>query len=140
MTFPVYLSGSSREIEVTEHWRDRLKAAGFPIAYDWTKSVRQHPEGDAALSSDQRHAAAHADLTGIHASSVFWLLTPDGPSLGAWVELGYALALRAHGLTRRPIVLVSGAPRSVFSELADYHFATHLECFEAIVWSKPRKP
>lgn len=126
----IYLAGASKEFERCETFRDRLIAAGHHVTRNWMADVRANahrPDGD--IGKAERAAYARADLEGVAACNVFWLVTPELPSLGAWVELGYALR-RSDEAQFQPVIVVSGPWRSIFGDLADYSFATHEEAFE----------
>jgi hypothetical protein len=79
--------------------------------------------GDSKLTAENRRKFARADLDGVLAADVVWLLAAnDKGAAGSWVELGAALAaveLRPH--PAKPVVVVSGPKwnRTIFTELAD---------------------
>jgi nucleoside 2-deoxyribosyltransferase-like protein len=135
----VYIAGAWAEL----HDRARpmiaaCKTAGIVVTQDWTLDADKTPEveRDSDHSVPVRIERASGNLAGIRQADYLWLLAPETKgSCGAWVELGYALALRSEreygdhttGLFGgHPRVVVSGAKnrRSVFTELADRLFDT----------------
>ncbi len=125
----LYLAGASKELPLCETLRDRLTAAGHTVTRNWMADVRANEHRpDSDISKAERAAFARADLEGVAACNVFWLVTPEGSSIGAWVELGYALR-RAEESKFNPVIVVSGPWRSIFGDLADYAFATHEDAF-----------
>ena len=87
--------------------------------------------GDAQLTDADRRKYAQADLDGVLQADIVWLLAAnDKGACGSWVELGGSLVakqLRAGTLEQgRPVTVVSGPKwkRTIFTELADYHFDT----------------
>jgi hypothetical protein len=123
----IYLAGASKELDRCETLRDRLTAAGHRVTRNWMADVRANAHRpDADIGKEERAAYARADLDGVAACGVFWLVTPELPSLGAWVELGYALR-RADESPYLPLIIVSGPWRSIFGDLADFTFSTHEE-------------
>ena len=131
----IYLAGASKEIALCEGYRDRLKAAGHEITEDWMVAIRGAVAADSVLPKEERARCARMDLAGVSLADIFWLVVPEGTSLGVWVELGYALAFKKQyrysgGLgVEEPLVVVSGPWRSIFQDLADRTFATHEEAF-----------
>ena len=131
----VYLAAASDEIELAEVWRDKLKAAGHTITYDWMALVREKGGGNPRTASHEDRASwARNDLVGAATSHVFWLLLPTGaPSAGSWFEFGFVYALIIRGGVIRPeSIIVSGADmnRSIFTACADLTFDTHEAAFE----------
>lgn len=126
----IYLAGASAELETCEYWMAKLRFQGHTITHDWTRSVRASRYmkiSDAALRREVKADRAVDDLAGVRDADVFWLLAPSGPSTGAWVELGNALAAR----DRAPLRVVVSGPheRCIFAALANHHFASHEEAF-----------
>ena len=137
----IYVAGASAQIEMIETYLAKLRAAGWTITFDWTVPVRE--VGNASPDDPMiRRAAALADLTGVLAAQVLWLVQPDASSTstGAWVELGSAITKRV--LAKKfvfaniePVsVVVSGSSmKCIFSDLADYRFQSHDDAFDFIV-------
>lgn len=119
----IYVAGASKEIDRIEGFMARLRAAGHVITLDWTVEVRS--AGSGSPDDDElRKACARADLLGVEACDVFWIVKPDegSTSTGAWVELGHALAFG--GKT----TVASGTSRKcIFADLVDHDFDDHEE-------------
>jgi hypothetical protein len=111
--FSVYVAASSREKARAAACMRRLRDAGFVVTYDWTADM---PDGhnELALSLTQQRAIAEACIQGVEKADALWLLTGE-PSRGAWVELGYSLALP--GMWR-----VSSGPRATAFQAVVDHF------------------
>lgn len=135
----VYVAGASLAASRARAFMDRIDAhPKTAVAGDWTASVRAHQDrgiAESALPSDVRALHAARDLEALAAADIFVLLAEVRlPTRGAWVELGFALALRAErarrGESLRPYIIVAGGERkSIFtadhwpvSEYADDRF------------------
>lgn len=120
---PIYVSGSSREIDIVKPYVEKLKILGYFITEDWTDKV-QFPGEDFKVSVGDRKQAATLEIRGVEEAIMFWLLVPEALSIGAWVELGLAIRSCQY-------VIVSG-PKikcTVFTEAASHQFLTHEEAF-----------
>ncbi len=123
----IYIAGASAEPERVQRAMDASRKLGLEVTLDWLAAIRA---AGAATPSDAnvRRACALADLQAIDRADVVWLLAPENASTGAWVELGYAIALRSDRSLLRPLraVIVSGpgAAKCIFAELADALFAS----------------
>lgn len=127
MSRRIYVAGSSAEME-RAHWAmNRVVDAGYTLTMDWVREIREagstNPSG---WSRKQKRAAALKALGAVEKASVVWLLVPAKPSIGAWVELGYAFPAGKQ-------VVASGKHVSIFDCLADEHFDTDEEALEALV-------
>lgn len=96
----VYVAGPSSEPERVRSIMDMVTAYGWTVTHDWLKVIEEHGHADPA-SREARSQVAADDLYGIAEANIFWLLAPEKRGMGleprftnAWVELGYALALR----------------------------------------------
>lgn len=119
-----------------------IKARSIVCTHDWTAAEGAiHGSSDADLTHVQRRQFAEEDLKGIRGADVLWLLAPEAKgSCGAWVELGYALAMREfyRGFNLPEFrddstrVIVSGPKnkRSIFTELTDRLFDTDEEALQ----------
>lgn len=98
MITTVYVAGASAEIKRAAGWIDKLSLEGFRVTYDWTEAVSKFGSYGNTLRDHERRMYARSDLRGIAEASIFWLLVPPPgvPTTGAWVELGFALALAGH--------------------------------------------
>jgi len=122
----IYLAGASKEIDLCESFRDRLRAAGHVITYDWMRELRCCPVADHDLSHEARMQYALDDMRGVLSAHLVWLLVPENTSAGCWVELGIALG-------RGDLVAVSGSwSRCIFADLAAYRFSDHESALEWI--------
>lgn len=83
----VYVSGSSREIARCDAAIDLLLAHGIE-SHDWPSDFEDPPHDRAGLLR-----ALRGDLAAIRRCDVLLFLEPAEPSVGAWVELGYAAGL-----------------------------------------------
>jgi hypothetical protein len=124
----VYLAAASESLAIAGGFMDRLEAAGHRV-HRWDRevaAVRAAGKTDRDLSrSDRLHASA-GDLQGIEDADVFWLLVPTEPSVGAWVEFGYALACAVETGGEKPQLVVSGdAARSIFLSQGHETFPDH---------------
>jgi hypothetical protein len=93
------------------------------ITLDWLAAIEKAGASNEGLGDGDRRSYAADDLAAVEEADFIWLLAPENASTGAWVELGYALALRDRidGRTR-PRVAVSGPARMrcIFAALANY--------------------
>lgn len=139
----IYVASPSAEpyISRTEEALKKLIAGGWTPTLDWTKSVRQQGSGS-PHNPQIRVECAIADLDAVERCAVLWLRLPDTDahrlppfitSSGAFVELGYKLALKKFGIdaAKGGIVIVSGDnDRCIFADphkerLVDYRFRSH---------------
>lgn len=109
----VYVAGASAEPERVRWAMDAVRDAGAAVTLDWLAPIEAGVPANTGLSDAERRQYARADLDAVVSSDVLWLLAPEAPSAGAWVELGHAL--RCH-----VVVIVSGPARkrSIFAALA----------------------
>jgi len=122
----IYLTGASKELELCESFRDRLRAAGHVITHDWMREIRCCPVSDHDLSHESRVQYALDDMRGVMAADITWILIPENTSAGCWVEMGIALGVGG-------CVVVSGNWRKcIFADLAVYRFTTHESALEWI--------
>lgn len=129
----IYVSGASAEADAIAQYMSRLRAGGIEITLDWVAGLKANiAEGktDALLTNEERAQYAEADLDAIAQADVFWLLAPENPSTGSWVELGYALSCQ-DGLS----IFVSGPGRTrcIFVACADGQFQSHEEACQFIL-------
>jgi hypothetical protein len=90
----VYVCAASSEAARAARAMDAVRAAGFDVAHDWLAAIVA--AGVAAnppdASRDQRARWGADCLYAVRAADAVWLLAPDAPTAGAWIEFGYALA------------------------------------------------
>lgn len=133
----IYVAGPSSQIDQIEGFMAILQEAGWSITFDWTVPVRE--VGNASPDDVTiRRDAALADLSGVSRARVLWLVQPDASSssTGAWVELGYALALRGcetPNSGHRTIIASGSSKKCIFSDLADYRFESHDDALKFII-------
>lgn len=120
----IYVAGASAEVDMCAEFIGRLRDAGAVITHDWTPSVLAYRGmADEAMSEVVRMSSVSADLAGVGMAELLWMLVPEGATIGAWVELGYA---RGRGIP----VHVSGphSRRTIFTEFCTHHEA-HEDAF-----------
>ena len=122
----IYLSGASSELTLCESYRDKLLEQGWTITRDWMQVIRDKGGADAILPVRDQRRLAIADLEAVREAQIFWLLLPTPPlrTIGAWVELGFALGLDPRH-DKRPFIMISGTWCSIFYQLADERFDSH---------------
>jgi nucleoside 2-deoxyribosyltransferase len=116
----VYVAGASAEPERVRWAVAAVRAMGAEVAIDWLAAIEEAGAANEGLTDADRVRYAQDDLCAVEDADVMWLLAPVEPSAGAWVELGYALALAANKRAPDRIV-VSGSARvrCIFAALAD---------------------
>lgn len=121
----VYVAAASKEIERASAFMQSVRELGHEITFDWIPKFQKQRVHESRLPVALRRAAAQEDLRGVRSADLLVVLTPHDstPSRGAWVELGYALGLRA-ATDRAPQVWCVGlsAMVTVFTELADARY------------------
>jgi nucleoside 2-deoxyribosyltransferase len=129
----VYVAGPSSELNRCEKAMRRAERGELSITYRWTDDVR------AGGDSPNAAAFAAADLAGVASADVLLLLLPSEghATVGAWVELGAAAALR------KPIVVsapaVPGMVRVAFPYSALVHtFQTDRAAIRELISRAPR--
>lgn len=124
----VYVSASSKEIGRARLWMNKLRRAGIEVTSTWVECITSVGDANPAHATrGQRIAWAQKDLDEIDAADVMWLLMPQTPTSGAWLEYGYAIM-------RDKMLLVSGPDqtRSIFTALAE-SYETDDDAFDALV-------
>jgi hypothetical protein len=93
----VYVAASSREMERVDRALEKLGGlTEVEVTYRWIDDMRADMAkgiSDKDLTRKEAMEAGHKCLLGVAEAEVFWLLYPNEPTRGAWVELGYARAL-----------------------------------------------
>jgi hypothetical protein len=149
-TIPIYVAGASAEVERAERWRDALLATGrFTLTHDWMAQVRAaREEGhatDRTLAEGDRVHHARADWGAVLTAHVVWLLLPEKPSTGCWVELGMALEHQRHEFPSKLIVMSGANSKAcLFTALVPTHVGTDVDAFDWIMthmkighWTEP---
>lgn len=103
----VYVAGSSREIPRVREAMRELVRRGCTISGDWVSQVEQHGSAGAQLTHDQRAECAAHDLNAIDRADAILVLWPRTPSVGAYVELGYAIRCRDHADARLSTIVIA---------------------------------
>ncbi len=127
----VYIAASSR---IEERNRVRLcmhaleAAPGLELAYDWLTPMQgRTTTRDSELSDSDAIDQARLCLKGVEDAEAVWLLAPNSPTRGAWVELGVA-----HSESK--LIVGSGDYRqSIFCQLADFLYEKDAEALAFFV-------
>lgn len=119
----VYILGASAELERATRAVRMVRAAGYEVAFDWPANMRREGlRSDRELGSGVRFASMQACLGAATSADIVWLLLPSAgvETVGAWVELGAALASTRSFLGGVEAVLATGSDsqRSIFLEAA----------------------
>lgn len=124
----IYLAGSSGELPACEYWIAKLRKAGIEVTLDWPANIRAVGDANPREASEaDRLRWTRADLDGVAAADIFWLLIPWKRSIGCWAELGAAQAWA------REIIVSGDWRKTIFTSLADKRFDSHQEAFDWIV-------
>jgi hypothetical protein len=117
----LYVAGASKEIDIVEMHIKSLRASNIEITHDWCEVMRK-TKGMELSKGNLRYY----DLEGVDKADLVWVMVPKVDSIGCYVEMGYALALR------KPLI-VSGdiLPNNIFALLGK-HFETHQNALEHI--------
>lgn len=125
----IYVAGSSDELDRAAEAIAAVRAEGWELTHDWVSVIRGVGHANpGAAKRETRAQWALADIDGVYRADAVWLLSPlKGAARGAFVELGYVLALkrevpRSDG--RR--IVVSGPIVSIFCAVADVEVETDL--------------
>lgn len=124
----IYIAGASREPVRVRAWITAAQRAGWHVTLDWLAAIEAVGTANEGLSHDDRERYAADDWRAVRSADVVWVLAPEQPSIGCWVEMGLALASgHAH-------VVVSGPARerTIFGALAEEH-TTDAAAFMALV-------
>jgi hypothetical protein len=153
----IYIAGSSKEASTVRWYMKKLaKETSFKIAFDWTEEIiNRETKGqfDHDLTDEEKGKFALLDLDAVIASKWFWLISPSVTSIGCYVELGAALALRsilgplAEVRTlpiemKPPNIIISGpCERNIFASLvpAECRFETHEKAFHYLLNSDKKR-
>jgi hypothetical protein len=107
------MAGASKEVDELAILASHLSVAGVDVLDTWmTHVIAARAKGmpDAAFASYEQRRFACGDLADLRRADLFWLLIPkERGSVGAWVELGHALALR-----HLEMVISGDLDRSIF--------------------------
>ena len=124
----IYVAGGSAERDAIAGYLVQLRAAGWTVTYDW-------PAEPEAMRGTLE--AALADVRGIAAARVFWLVAPEAKSEGSHCELGIAWMARELDGRRSGRELLASGPVDtlgrVFPFLADRAFSSHADALEHLI-------
>lgn len=124
----VYVAGASKEPDRVSAAMRWLRNAGHTITLDWLAAIEKAGAANEGLSDEDRRYYAAEDLAAVAEADVIWLLAPENASTGAWVELGYAIAIRDcdDKSAGAPLIVVSGPARMrcIFASFANYETDT----------------
>ncbi len=125
----VYVAASSAEIDRATMWMGRLRLAGIEVTSSWPEVILKVGVANPMdASREQRRAWPVTDLAEVQSAAMLWLLCPTKPTIGAYVELGYAAGIASPG---RYIFASGPEPKTIFTSIANY-YATDEEAFEEI--------
>lgn len=100
----VFVSGQLGEKTAVRRAYAKLRAAGFEITHDWTRTDNI---GDKLLARQESGRRAELDIQGVIDADVYVLLSDNREvGKGMYVELGAALAMKS--TTGRPDVFIVG--------------------------------
>lgn len=100
----VYVAGSSKELERCSNWIEQLQQEGIEVTYNWVPAVTRELSGEEVYRDFQLRSFARNDLRGVDEANLVWLLAPTtSHTRGAWVEMGYALALGRRIVVSPPV-------------------------------------
>lgn len=87
----IYVAGSSHDLDWVSEVMDAVKAAGMEVAHDWVSVIRGRGQANPAGDTSE---FALEDLNGVERCDALLLVAPCPGvyTIGAWVEVGYALA------------------------------------------------
>lgn len=134
----IYVAGASAEACIAEGWMDDLRHRGWTVTSTWTERLKAEKTPDHSLTDGRRFHHADRDFAEIAVADVFWLLLPSSGlhTTGAWVEYGYAVGLRKHGVgfgVAVEKIFVSGASSCLFVNSGHASlYPTHRDAFTAI--------
>lgn len=111
MTARIYVAAASREHARATTAADAVRECGGFVCSTWLQTAPEKWAGkDDRYDVDVQRQCAESDLADLRSADVLWLLWPTQPTVGAYVELGYALA---HGT--RVVVSGAGCHSSIFT-------------------------
>lgn len=111
----IYIAGASKEPERVRAAMAAARFGGFDITLDWLAAIQNAGAANEGLDDAERRRYAFEDCAAVRAADVVWLLAPENASTGAWVELGFAIALG-----KRIVVSGPARTRCIFAALADH--------------------
>lgn len=108
----VYVAASSKQLDRARAAMAQLRAAGHTVTHDWPTIIEARGTANPLdATDDERWDWAIDDLEGVKAADVLWFLVPAEEGAGAFVELGYALAIK------KPVICSGAYARSIFTAM-----------------------
>ena len=111
----VYVAGATKDVERVRTVQNHVRTAGHTITFDWTAGIESQTAPEATMFDEVARALAWRCLDGVRDAAVVVFCAPKYQTLGqrgAWVELGYAVALK-----RGIVVLGEAGRQSIFCRL-----------------------
>ena len=123
-----YVAGASSESQRCASFAAQLEVRGITITHRWWDDVAAAGSANRGLTEQQRRDAALGCLRGVAKAMLVYVLMPreGAATIGAWVELGFALRGVAAG-SEVSILLVGDRESTVFAELCHASFANEAE-------------
>ena len=130
----LYIAGSSQELSRARRWHEFARQRKqLIVVSNWVETIQAHGGITNPLDDDARINLALTNLEQVDRCDVFWLLNPQRPTIGAWVELGRALSPTRRIIQRPCHVFVSGgAKQTIFTALTT-EVAADADAFECIL-------
>ena len=121
----IYISGSQKDLERCERWRDSAITEDWYITCDWMNECRKFKDDD-ALNLYECLQHAMEDREGVRQCEVFWLLLPNAGGAGCFVELGLAIQMNK-------IIVISGnIRRTIFEAIAKGLYHSDSDAFNSL--------
>jgi hypothetical protein len=129
----VYVAASSGEIERAEKWMKALRDAGIVVQSTWPEVIRKSGGVANPMSAtrEQRREWSFTDLAEVKKAEILWLLCPNVPTIGAYVELGFACG-SSEAANPRTLIASGIEPRTIFTSICGYYETDEL-AFDAIL-------
>lgn len=133
LNLTAYVAGASSEAQRCASFAAQLEARGITITHRWWDDVAAAGSANRGLTQQQRRAAALSCLRGVGEAMLVYVLAPreGAATIGAWVELGFALRSVAAG-SEAAILFVGDRESTVFAELCHGSFANESEALAKV--------
>lgn len=118
----VYLASSSHETSRVNAIADKLIAHGLRVVSTWHREPDRALKAgfDDLLSVTEQREIAERCIDEMFGADLMWLVWPRTASIGAYAELGVAIALARFHYSMHVVVSGVGCSRSVYTSLADF--------------------
>ena len=121
----IYIAGASKELDRVKSAYAIARELGFELTYDWVAEVEAHNGvTNEGLDDGERRRLSTKEVYAVVLADVFWLLCPQGVGVGAFVELGVAVAAQRLAYDRHIIVASGPTRRTIFGAQADFEVPT----------------